>query len=79
MCIADLLGVTKLLPGRSKGVEAGNLGLRNGVGFRDLATVIASTDLLGREEGSCNLRRNGDPSGHLEPIYAFASSAGEAT
>jgi hypothetical protein len=60
-------------------VEANNLELWRSVGFRDLSTVIASTGLLGRKEGSCNLRRKGDPSGHLEPIYAFASSAGEAT
>ena len=68
-----------MLPRRSKGVEADNLELRRRGRFGDLATVVASTDLLGREVGSCNLRRNGDPSGHIEPIYAFASSAGEAT
>lgn len=44
-----------------------------------ICIVLASIDLTGRDEGSCNLRHNGDPLEDLEPIYAFASSAGEAT
>jgi hypothetical protein len=41
--------------------------------------VLASIDFIVREEGSCNLSRREDPLLDLEPIYAFAISAGEAT
>lgn len=70
-----------MLPRRSKGVEADDLELPRSGAFGDLAICIVpdSIDLTEREEGSCNLRRKGGPSEHLEPIYAFASSAGEAT
>lgn len=43
-----------------------------------ICVVLASIDLESTE-GSCILRRNGDPLEDLEPMYAFASSAGEAT
>ena len=62
-------------------MEADNLEIPRSGAFGDLAICIVpdSIDLTEREDGSCNLRRNGAPSEHREPIYAFASSAGEAT
>jgi hypothetical protein len=50
-----------LLPRRSKGVEADNLDVRKSEGG-DLAVVLTSIDLIGKEEGSCNLRRKSGPS-----------------
>ena len=71
----------QLLSRRSEVLEVCNLepwasGIVGGLAFCD---ILASTDVIGIEEGSCNLRRRGDPLEDFEPIYAFAISAGEAT
>lgn len=61
-------------------LELCNLELwRSGIVYCDFCIMLASDDLIGTEEGSCNLRRKGNPLEDLEPIYAFAISAGEAT
>jgi hypothetical protein len=69
-----------LLSRRSEVLDVCNLELwRSGiVGGLAFGIILASIDLIGIE-GSCNLRRRGDPLEDFEPIYAFAISAGEAT
>jgi hypothetical protein len=70
----------KLLLKRLEFLEVSNLEPWSGiVGGLACCIILVSIDLIVREEGSCNLSRREDPLADLEPIYAFAISAGEAT